>query len=93
MDTDQQKDDILWRLAKKRAGFKWSLGSYVIVNAFLVAVWYFSSGIGSYFWPIWPMLGWGIGVALQYFHAYHESNIFSAEEEYKKLKNQQDNNN
>jgi hypothetical protein len=34
--------------------------SYVLVMAGLVALWALS-GFG-YFWPIWPMLGWGIGV-------------------------------
>jgi hypothetical protein len=34
--------------------------TYVLVMAGLVALWAVS-GFG-YFWPIWPMLGWGIGV-------------------------------
>jgi len=34
---------------------------YLAVNAMLVAIWALS-GFG-YFWPVWPMLGWGIGVA------------------------------
>lgn len=89
MDTEK-KDDLLWRMAKKRASFKWSLATYFFVNTFLVAIWYFSSQRGhAYFWPIWPMLGWGLGLAFQYFAAYHGDRIFSAEEEYEKLKRQQ----
>jgi hypothetical protein len=34
----------------------------VIVMAFLVVIWLLTSP-GGYFWPIWPMLGWGIGLA------------------------------
>jgi class 3 adenylate cyclase len=34
---------------------------YVAVNLFLIAIWAASGG--GYFWPIWPILGWGIGVA------------------------------
>lgn len=83
------RDNELWIIAKRRAAFKISAFSYVTVNAMLVAIWYFTSGPGSYFWPIWSMLGWGIGVATQYFHAYHGSDIFSVEKEYNKLKNQQ----
>jgi hypothetical protein len=37
---------------------------YVLVNAFLVAIWAVSD-FGGYFWPIWPILGWGLAVALQ----------------------------
>ncbi len=33
---------------------------YVIVNLLLVAIWAVTGA--GYFWPIWPILGWGIGV-------------------------------
>jgi hypothetical protein len=90
MGNQQQKDDLLWQVAKRRAAFKGSLSAYIVVNLALVAIWYFTSGPGSYFWPIWPMIGWGIGVALQYAGAYHGNSVFSAEEEYKRLKIEQD---
>lgn len=35
--------------------------SYLLVMAMLVGIWALT-GTG-YFWPIWPMMGWGIGVA------------------------------
>jgi hypothetical protein len=91
MNTEQ-KDDLLWQMAKKRAGFKWQLVSYVLVNTMLVAIWFLSSYNHDhfrYFWPIWPMLGWGIGLAFSYFAAYHGNNLFTAEKEYEKLKNNQ----
>lgn len=78
----------LWFIAKRRAAFKVSACIYVTVNCMLVATWYFTSGFGSYFWPIWPMLGWGIGVISQYFHAYHGNQLFSVQKEYEKLKQQ-----
>jgi len=34
--------------------------TYVAVMLLLVAVWALTGA--GYFWPIWPMLGWGIGV-------------------------------
>jgi Domain of unknown function (DUF1707)/2TM domain len=34
--------------------------TYVAVMALLVAIWALTDM--GYFWPIWPMLGWGIGV-------------------------------
>jgi hypothetical protein len=36
------------------------LFAYVAVNVLLVVVWA-ATGAG-YFWPIWPMLGWGLGL-------------------------------
>lgn len=36
---------------------------YALVNLMLIGIWA-ASGAG-YFWPIWPILGWGIGVAIR----------------------------
>jgi hypothetical protein len=56
------------RKAEARYGFRWNLAFYIVVNAFLVGVWYFSgSGL---FWPIFSLGGWGIGVVANYWAAY-----------------------
>jgi class 3 adenylate cyclase len=54
-------------------------GVYAVVNGFLVAVWVLTSGspdelrevldapadaLDHGFWPIWPMLGWGVGLGV-----------------------------
>ena len=83
---NNERDQELWRIAKQRAAFKRSLGSFFVVNCFLCAIWFVTSGPSSYFWPIWPILGWGLGLAMQYMSAYTRTGNFSAEEEYKKLK-------
>ncbi len=95
------KDPVLWETAKKRASFKGHLASYVIVNGFLWALWYFSSGhhhveAGEYNWdyipwPIWPTLGWGIGIAFHFVGAYVFPEANSVEREYQKLKNKKTN--
>ncbi len=58
-------DDVeLRRLAIRRAdmklAFRSHLMAYVLVNAALVAINLLTSR--DYFWAIWPMLGWGIGL-------------------------------
>ena len=50
---------------KERREFAQHVVAYVVINAFLVAVW-FLTGAG-YFWPAWVIAGWGIGLVL---HAY-----------------------
>ncbi len=87
MNTEE-KDKQIWQLAKKRAGFKRHLASYVLVNLFLLGVWYFTESENkySYFWPKWVLLGWGIGLVINYLEAYQTTNIFSAEKEYENLK-------
>jgi hypothetical protein len=45
-----------------QADFRRHALSYLLVMALLVVIWLITSP-GGYFWPIWPMLGWGIGLA------------------------------
>jgi hypothetical protein len=47
---------------RSRDGFRRHLTSYLLVMALLVAIWLLTDP-GGYFWPIWPMLGWGFGLA------------------------------
>lgn len=89
---EEMRDELLWKMAKKRAGFKWSFLMYILVNTMLIGIWYFtSSGDENHFWPIWPILGWGLGIAIQYFEAYQSNNFFSVQNEYEKLKNKSSN--
>jgi hypothetical protein len=91
MNNEQQKDEQLWQTAKARVAFRWSLMTYFILNSFLVVVWFFTSGPESYFWPVWSIMGWGIGIAFQYFHAYHGNKVTNTQAEYEKLKRKQQN--
>ena len=88
--SEQQKDDRLWRTAQRRAEFKKSVFSYIIVNTFSWSVWWFTtgrqSGFNGYPWPIWVMLGWGLGLGMQYFKAYNGDKDSLTEQEYEKLK-------
>ena len=43
-----------------RRDFQEHLRSYLMVMVLLVAIWALTGA--GYFWPVWPMLGWGIGV-------------------------------
>ena len=91
MNNYQEHEAALWKIAQKRAAFKWSFSAYVFAMFSLVCIWLFSSGPLSYFWPIWPIIGWGIGLLFQYLAAYQGNNLFTAEQEYQRLKNQQRN--
>jgi hypothetical protein len=88
----ENKDEKLWAIAQKRADFKKKLFTYLIVNGFLWLIWLFTNqnNSGNYSnipWPIWPTLGWGIGIAFQYFDAYNKAGNSLADKEYEKLKN------
>lgn len=61
----QERDRKPGRIARKRAGLKQNLFSYIIVMAFLWGIWWFTQGrkgINSLPWPVWVMLAWGIGL-------------------------------
>jgi hypothetical protein len=72
-DPDRRQYADAYRMAEKRVkekvGFYWHLASYLVVNGFLVAIYLLTSmanGDFYYPWPIWPMLGWGIGLLLHF---------------------------
>ncbi len=68
MSTQEElRDQAISRLKRKRA-FWQVLVSYVVVNAFLVGVWFFTGR--GYFWPGWVLLGWGIALAFTGWNAY-----------------------
>lgn len=86
-----QNDEKLWRIARKRAAFKKNLFSYIVIVAFLWAIWWFTIGHRQgYPWPVWVMLGWGLGLGFQYFDAYTGSRQDLAVEEFKRLKNEEE---
>lgn len=93
---ENTKDDELWKLANKRAKFQRSLVTYFIMNAFFWIIWYVTSGrYGDNTrmpWPIWAMLGWGIGLAFQYMEAYGAGKDSLVNKEYEKLKKEREGN-
>ncbi len=47
--------------SREREELSGHLRSFVLVNLLLIAIWAVTGA--GYFWPIWPLLGWGIGIA------------------------------
>ncbi len=57
--TDDRRQAAIKRLNAKRE-FRGHLGIYLLVNTMLIVIWA-ATGAG-YFWPIWPIAGWAIGL-------------------------------
>jgi hypothetical protein len=53
---------------RRRRTFGRDVAAFVVVNALLIGVWYFTGH--GYFWPGWVLLGWGVLLAL------HAWNVF-----------------
>ena len=63
-DDDTLREQAVEELRKRRelAGH---VLAYLTVNTFLVVIWYLTGA--GFFWPAFPMFGWGIGLI---FHAW-----------------------
>jgi hypothetical protein len=53
---------------KKRSDFWLHLMIYLMVNGFLVIIWAMTGM--PFFWPVFPIFGWGIGVAANAWDAF-----------------------
>ena len=57
---------------KKQRDFQTHLLVYALVNGMLVGIWAISSSDG-FFWPLFSIVGWGIGVVLHGWDTYFGS--------------------
>jgi predicted membrane channel-forming protein YqfA (hemolysin III family) len=64
-------------ILKKRRDFRAHLLIYVLVNGALVTVWAVTNP-DVFFWPVFPLVFWGIGVVMNAWDAYF-ANDFSEE--------------
>jgi hypothetical protein len=58
-ETESLRERAVKRL-KKKSDFRVHLMIYLTVNTFLVMVWAVTGA--DFFWPVFPIAGWGIGV-------------------------------
>lgn len=61
LSEEELRERAVKRLRKKQDFFR-HLVVFVLVNTFLVVIWAIS-GVG-FFWPVFPLLGWGIGLTM-----------------------------
>jgi hypothetical protein len=63
--ADYTDPDLRARARKRlddRRGLSAHALAYVLVNGFLVVIW-MMNGTDTFFWPVFVLLGWGIGLA------------------------------
>ncbi len=58
--SEEEIREIATHRVRRRRGFYSHLTAYILVNLMLVAIWYFTGA--GYFWPMWVILFWGIGL-------------------------------
>jgi hypothetical protein len=76
-----QGDDVLREAAvsrlRKKRDFATHVLVYLLVNGFLVVIWAVTGS--DFFWPIFPIAGWGIGLAANAWDVYGRKPISEAE--------------
>jgi 2TM domain len=72
MDVTPRTDDELREQAilqlKKKRDFRTHIFIYALVNAMLIVIWAVTGA--GFFWPVFPIVGWGIGVGANAWDVY-----------------------
>lgn len=55
---------------KAKNDFKVMIAVFAVIIVVLLAIWYFSGGPGTYFWPVWPIIGMSIAAVFVGLDAY-----------------------
>jgi hypothetical protein len=97
-DTNEvQRRELAIKRIKAKNSFKIHLFVYAVVNLMLIVLWAagvasgWTNGVGvepfgkNFFWPIFPILGWGVGVAINGYVAYH-GDIYTEEQIQREMK-------
>jgi uncharacterized RDD family membrane protein YckC len=86
MPTDEEMRQMARQTAERKAGFYSHLGIYVIVNLFLIVLWYITGA--GFPWFIFILFGWGIGIVAHYMGTFHGQAYIEGltDKEYRKLK-------
>ena len=76
--TDEPLRERAVRRLKKRHDFHGHLLVYVLVNTFIVVIWALTNDHG-FFWPVFPIVGWGIGVVMNAWDVYRGDEVDETE--------------
>ena len=76
-EEDLRKEAV--KSIQRKQSFKQTAFAYVVVNLLLIGIWAIS-GTDTYFWPIWVIGGWGIGLAFQAYDAYGRRRTISEDQ-------------
>jgi 2TM domain len=75
--TDQELREQAVSQLKKKRDFSTHIFIYVAVNAMLIVIWAVTGS--GFFWPVFPIAGWGVGLAANAWDVYRRKPISEEE--------------
>lgn len=66
--TETELRSLAVERIKARRGLQAHALAFVLVNGFLTLIWALNHG--GFFWPVFPIFGWGIGLAFNAWDVY-----------------------
>ncbi len=75
--SDQELREQALQSLKKKRDFRTHLVMYVVINAFLIGIWAVTGA--GFFWPVFVLGGWGIGLIANAWDVYGRKPISEAE--------------
>lgn len=73
MNTMEERRQAAVERLKIKRDFRSHVAIFAVVNTLLIVIWA-ATGAG-YFWPIWPIAGWGIALAYNAYMVYFQKPI------------------
>jgi hypothetical protein len=70
---DDLRQKAITQIRRKRALQAHAL-AYFTVNMFLFGFWFVTTP-GGFYWPVFPLLGWGIGMAFHVWDVFSPTNL------------------
>jgi len=92
--TDEQRRELALQRLKDKNDFKVHLVVFAVINAMLVTIWAFTGNVFTappgapleFFWPVFPIVGWGVGVAIHGYTVYR-GNVYTEEQIQREMRN------
>ena len=70
--------EVAIKRVKAKRHLKTQAFVYLVVNGILVLIWAVSGG--GYFWPVWSIAFWGMGLAISWWSTYRADRSITEEE-------------
>lgn len=77
--SEEERRAYAIKRIKEKNDFLTHLIVYLVVNTMLVVIWFMVSGGGFFFWPIIPILGWGVGLVMHGYSVYRGNIVTESE--------------